>query len=431
MQNNTMTVHEDINVRIPRGMSSLVLGFQSALERIDTLYKLQSESPLSAFEERKIWVEIPKLLLESTSDLSHGQEAIFHNRVLGMKKGIFDLYPITVYSPDKSLMEFVIGKVFLSDSQKQGSYSGAAGIITRRYDETIRIYDSNLERIANTLLVTGDVKVEPVGEKVPDIRCMEVFSLKGGLNLSHKPICVFYSGGEKENLSALSHMTVFINLYVARYKAVTERIAHKYMEDYSLVECLTDDEIAKILLIWLRGHDVGHFTGPDNLSSGMSEFDMDYMILHELKADMTALYSMRCLSEELLAGDGLRKAYTLSIAEMFRYIRRGGFYTHPDTGSALLAFFYFLESGAISLDRNSGKFVIDFDRLELVVEDITKELLKIFTDGNVKKAKEFTAQWGDTASMESGGLTPELRAVYQDNLIPRLIEYNFITTENE
>jgi hypothetical protein len=93
--------------------------------------------------------------------------------------------------------------------------------------------------------------------------------------------------------------------------------------DYSAIENLDDNGIARLLLLWLRGHDTGHFYGVDSLSRRMPELDKIYLILHELKSDLVALYNLRYLADDLLKDDLFIKAYITSIAEMFRYIRRG------------------------------------------------------------------------------------------------------------
>jgi hypothetical protein len=260
------------------------------------------------------------------------------------------------------------------------------------------------------------------------MRCIDVFSLAGELNIRHKPICVFFSGGSIESLSTLSKLTVFINVYVRRFQLISKEIARAYMLDYPVIESIDYEDIAKLLLIWLRGHDLGHFYGEDSLGKRMSELDKNYLILHELKSDMAALYNLRHLADDLLKDDFLVKAYVVTIAEMFRYIRRGRFYNYPDTASAFLTYSYLKQNGSIIFHPEERKFGVDFKKLEADIENLTKEVFKIFAEGNVVHARELVNRWGNIIELGQINFPDELE-VLEDTSIPHFIDFNFITRD--
>jgi len=265
---------------------------------------------------------------------------------------------------------------------------------------------------------------------MPELRCLDVFSLSGGLNTEHKPICVFFSGGARENVSSLSNMTVFINLYQSRFKAITEKIAERYIIGAEgLLSELTVEDTLRLLLTWLRGHDVGHFLGADNLGLVMTEFDMDYMILHELKSDLVSLYNMRHIDSALLKGCTLEQAYLVALSEMLRYIRRGGVYKHPDSGSAYLTYMALKDKGALMYDETTGKLSYDTGRLEEAVKECTATLLELFSNGVASDARAYINRWGELADTDEQGIPrscpEELRMVILDTGIARFIDYNF------
>jgi len=260
------------------------------------------------------------------------------------------------------------------------------------------------------------------------MRCIDAFALSGELNIRHKPICVFFSGNEYDSASALSRLTVFINLYIIRFQIISKQIAKEVISDYSIVETLDYKSIGKLLLIWLRGHDVGHFYGSDLLGEKMSEFDRTYLILHELKSDLISLHNLRYLRDDLLNGNQLNMAYIISIAEMFRYIRRGRFFHYPDSASAFLTYSLFRESGSIKFNSKTKRFNVDFKKLEDDVDDAIYNLLKIFADGNVKEAKKLVNRWGDIRELAEKPLPDEL-GLLEENDIPHYIDFNFITKE--
>jgi len=236
---------------------------------------------------------------------------------------------------------------------------------------------------------------------------------------------VFFSGNEQESTSALSRMTVFINLYIKRFQIISKSIAKKVISDYSIIETLDYHSIGKLLLIWLRGHDIGHFYGIDSLGQKMSELDRAYLILHELKSDFISLHNLRYLRDGLLNGNQLIMAYMISIAEMFRYIRRGRFLNHPDSGSAFLTYSFFKEGGTIKYNKRTKKFLVNFEKLEDDVDDMIYELLKIFADGNVKEARKLVNRWGDIRELGENPAIDELKGL-QSNDIPHYIDFNFV-----
>ena len=406
--------------------------FMASLGLIDGIYTRQRLNELTLSIEKSLWNEITLKLRAGSDSLSGDARARYESDAVTLEKGIFDLYPLVAGSArGKDGMEVIIGKVFSSEGDGESYYSGAAGIENGAFADLLAEYDSCMGRFTEALMTSRGYKGKVFNGELPKVKCLDVFSLAGGLGVRHKPICVFFSGGTKENMSSLSRMTVFINLYAARFKALTEKITLRYIAGAEALAELSSDEAARLLLIWLRGHDAGHFIGTDRLSRVMSEFDSNYMVLHELKSDMIALYNMKHLSDSLLSGGLLHKAYLLTVAEMLRYMRREGFVKHPDTGSAYLAYRHFRDRGAIRHDPWEGKFIVDLEKLEKVVDEFAWDLVRLFADGNETRARGFVNSWGwlgveDTDSLPRG-CPEELRKMIADPDIPRDIEYKFVT----
>jgi hypothetical protein len=360
--------------------------------------------------------------------LSGKEKFDLENRVNVMSRGIYDLFPITLKNNGRDYIDFIVGKIFSLDKDNRRFYCGAVGLVNRSFDRVIEIYDRKLDLFAERLPLSSNSKKFSLNQNVPFMRCVDVFSLAGELNIRHKPICVFFSGGSPEGLSTLSRLTVFINVYVRRFELISREIARVYMSDYPLIEGLDYEEIARLLIIWLRGHDLGHFYGSDLLREKMSQLDKTYLILHELKSDMVSLYSLRHLADDLLKDDLLMKAYVVCIAEMFRYIRRGAFYTYPDTASAFLTYSYLTEHGSVIFHSREKRFEVDFEKLEVDIESLTAEIFDIFAKGDIEHARELVNRWGNLFEIGQIGLPNDLEIV-EDTAIPHFIDFNFITKD--
>lgn len=433
MAETRKTLTEDVRVKLPLNLKGAADVFKETLGLVEGMYKRQLSRELTLSLEKKLWSEVAENLKKGAAGLTGEARSKYEAGAGSLGRGIFDLFPLDARNGDgKEGVQLIIGKVFSPEGDGESYYSGAAGAENRGYDRLILEYDDNMGLFTEALMVSRGYKGKVFQGDLPHIKCLDVFSLAGGLNARHKPICVFFSGGTKENVSSLSHMTVFINLYAARFKALTEKIALRYLAGAEALAELSFEEAARLLLIWLRGHDAGHFIGADRLGRVMSEFDSNYMVLHELKSDMIALYNMKHLSGGLLKGGLLHKAYLLTVAEMLRYMRREGFVKHPDTGSAYLAYRHFRDKGAIRHDPWGGKFIVDVDRLESVVDEFAWDLVRLFADGNETRARGFVNSWGwlgveDTDNLPRG-CPEELRKMIADPELPHEVDYNFVTS---
>lgn len=420
MKRQTITL--DLPIQIPKELSIVSETFVDILTIVDSLYELQMKKDLSIIDERTLWNKIPEAL-----KLAH----ISDDYVQNLKKGIFDLYPISINS-NQEQMDLVLGKVFASEGERISYYSGVAGVVNNNYKVVLDQFDSRLEELCGQLKTSFRNDSGSIKDKAPDIKCIDVFSLAGAFAVAHKPICIFFSGENPENISTLSNMTVFTNLYSARFKALTREIAKKHLLNSASLEGLSDSEISELLLIWLRGHDVGHFIGDDNLGKKLSQFDKDYMILHELKSDIIALSSFKLYRNDLLKDGLAERIYTLTVAEMLRYMRRGHILKYPDSASAYLAWCYFEQAGAIIYDSDTKKFKIDFELLEESLSAFVMELLDMFKDGDVQAARDLVSRYGSLENTDDGDFFPKdcaynLREVLKDTEIGYYIDYNFQT----
>jgi hypothetical protein len=418
----------DVCVNLDGELKETIRSFLRALEYVDALYHIQNTKETSLVLENNLFGRIIETLKKGTLYLSGDEKLSIEKRIESMARCIYDLYPITLRHKGEDYIDLIIGKIFSQDRNNRKSYSGAIGVINKSFDSLIQTYDERIDFFLQKLPIPERYKGSFARENIPIMRCIDVFSLAGELNIKHKPICVFFSGGGSENLSTLSMMTVFINVYVRRFEFISKEIARNYIEGYSTIENLDYETIARLLLLWLRGHDIGHFYGVDSLEKRMPELDKTYLILHELKSDAVALYNLRHLTDDLLKDDLLAKAYMVAISEMFRYIRRGKFYNYADTASAFLEYMYFKESGSIEFDKEAKKFKINFTKLANDIESLNTNLIRIFAEGDIREATEFVNRWGDIKELGQYGLPDEL-GVLEDADIPHYIDLNFVTRD--
>jgi len=88
-------------------------------------------------------------------------------------------------------------------------------------------------------------------------------------------------------------------------------------------------------------------------------------------------------------------------------MRRGNLLHHADGGSAYLAYKYFIQSGAIKVNRQY-MHDIDFKLLSNDIEMLCEELILLFEEGSSLKAVDFVNKLAAFESLTSKELPEEL-----------------------
>ncbi len=425
MNTYKITAVVDISLRIDDASKAPVHCFLQVLRLTEAMHHLQLAGELSTRLENEIFQQMIDLLRLAGQILPEVDRADYLGQVEYISRGIYDLCSLTLNRDGEGYINLILGKIFSYEKDDLTLYSGAVGILNSVYDDLIKEYDSKFRVCLKKSPFKNVAGEFPDKIDFPDMKCIDVFALAGELNQKHKPICVFFSGADNANTSALTKLIVFINLYILRFQCITMAIAKKLLEGYSVIEDLECKEIGELLLIWLRGHDIGHFCGEDNLGKVMTRHEREYLILHELKSDLISLYIMRNIADGVLGGASLSKAYFVAMAEMLRYIRRGRFYNYPDSASAFLTYSYLRERGSMVFNARANRFEIDINKLETDIEEMTFTLLALFAGGDASRARQFIRQWGDLSNLGQRKLPNELASLEAYD-IPYYIDFNFI-----
>ncbi|MGB7291011.1 MAG: hypothetical protein WBD99_02410 [Thermodesulfobacteriota bacterium] len=424
MNSYKITAIVDISLRIDDASKAPVRYFLQVLSFTEAMHYLQLAGELSTRLENEIFQQMIDLLRQGGQNLPEVERADYLAQVESISRGIYDLCSLALERDGEEYLNLILGKIFSYEKDDLTLYSGAVGVANNVYKDLMREYDNKFRVCLKKSPFKNVAEEFPDKLEFPDMKCIDVFALAGELNQKHKPICVFFSGADNANTSALTKLIVFINLYILRFQSITMAIAKKLLDGYSVIEGLEYKQIGELLLIWLRGHDIGHFCGEDKLGKVMTQHQKEYLILHELKSDLISLSIMRYLADSILEGESLSKAYLVSIAEMLRYIRRGRFYNYPDSASAFLTYSYLKEHGSIVFNAESNKFEIDTKKLETNIEEMTFTLLELFAAGDASRAGQFINRWGDLSALGQRKLPDELAYLEADD-IPYYIDINF------
>ena len=144
-------------------------------------------------------------------------------------------------------------------------------------------------------------------------------------------------------------------------------------------------------------HEVAHGLGIKNTINNkgtVRDAHRDlYSTIEENKADILGLQMVRQLVEmgELEQG-ALMDNYVTFMAGIFRSVRFGASSAHGK--SNMLSFYFFEEEGAFSRDAETGRYRVDFEKMQAAVDKLARRILTLQGDGDYDGAQALLAEKG-------------------------------------
>ncbi|KAL0095686.1 hypothetical protein J3Q64DRAFT_1711437 [Phycomyces blakesleeanus] len=190
-------------------------------------------------------------------------------------------------------------------------------------------------------------------------------------------------GGSKLVLIKNVQEGKFVNVLLP---IASQALAHDQME------YLTSDAFTTHILL----HEVCHSNGPHHTLSGAtvrSQLQEFYSAIEEAKADIAGLFAAALLvNHGTIDNVTCQQFWVTFLASAFRSIRFGIQEAHG-LGQAC-QFNYLYEKGGFTCDESTGRFRVDFDKIEQAVSDLTRDILILQGDGNKHIVASFVKRYG-------------------------------------
>ncbi|MEZ4386494.1 MAG: peptidase [Candidatus Krumholzibacteriia bacterium] len=158
-------------------------------------------------------------------------------------------------------------------------------------------------------------------------------------------------------------------------------------------------------------HEMSHGLGPGKLVLDGRETEVrlelkdTYATIEEAKADVMGMWDILKLHEAgrtYFQDDIARRQPVTFLAGLFRSVRFGITEAHGQANA--IQFNYLLEHGAIVHDAATGKFSVDFDRFQPVIELLLNELLVMEARGDYAAAQAMIARYAQMPAVLSEAL---------------------------
>ncbi|MBW2260431.1 MAG: peptidase [Deltaproteobacteria bacterium] len=146
-------------------------------------------------------------------------------------------------------------------------------------------------------------------------------------------------------------------------------------------------------------HEISHSVGPGTIVKEGEKTEVSkeikelYPTIEEAKADTLGMYNSIFLIEKGYFPEDVREnIWVTFMAGTFRSVRFGANEAHGKAN--VIIFNYLVEKGAYIRDEQTGKFAVEFDKIEAAVKDLAHDLLMLEALGDYEGSKAFIEKYG-------------------------------------
>ncbi|MBX3395035.1 MAG: Zn-dependent hydrolase [Phycisphaerae bacterium] len=225
-----------------------------------------------------------------------------------------------------------------------------------------------------------------------DLNAYDVIYYAGDCNAGSKTIAINLPNDEEVQLRKGTRRLQLKNAMRAKFDKILVPIARELIVDEQQKHITFDAFFGNVMF-----HEVAHGLGIKNTVDGKGTV-RDALkelgsALEEGKADILGLYMVTRLFEQKEITDGtLMDNYVTFLAGIFRSVRFGAASAH---GRANMIRFNFFElEGAFSRDAKTGKYRVDFDRMQNAMNALSKRILTLQGDGDYDGVKKLMDDMG-------------------------------------
>ena len=215
---------------------------------------------------------------------------------------------------------------------------------------------------------------------VPGFRVGDLLYCGGEPDGFPKHFAYFLPEDEGIRGARLAKTIVYANVYAAHHEQISKRLAERVF----LSPGLWPEQPLEILLLWFRGHDVGHqLRLPQTSYRALHVVGLETSIaLQEALADVIGYLALTGGPWQVKFDIDRAAAGSVFLAEMLRYVQRGpGLF--PDSDAAFLELSFLHDRGYVRLDAATGRLDWEPDRLHDGVIAIARELTSALLDTDV------------------------------------------------
>jgi hypothetical protein len=285
-----------------------------------------------------------------------------------------------IFAPYETYLDDVLGV--------KTSYGAAVMIRNQTESAKLDTFMKYVPEIQDTLPLPPEDRPSLQGKSTP-MEVMDTPFRAGDLRHGYQAVADNLPNDPRIHQEKGTKKIFFKNFMDARVNYVVLPIGKLLMREDQAALASMDGYFTVVLM-----HEICHALGPAFARTSAGQADIRESIgptfagLEEAKADIVGLLALNWLMEKgVLPREQAPAFYASHVAGIFRTVRFGVAEAHGR--AEMMEFNYFAEQGAITRDPKTGKYAIDFTKMQQAIETLAKELLEIEATGDRNRAEQW------------------------------------------
>ena len=291
-------------------------------------------------------------------------------------------------------LDIVIGPIETYDDELYGYKAAHEGVVLvkdRDWSRRLARYATMLPALQRGIPVADQYKRERPGTD-SDLNAYDVVYVSGQANVGAKTIAINLPNDEEVQLKKGARRLQLKNAMRAKFDRILMPVARELIVDDQQKHVTFDAFFENVMF-----HEVAHGLGIKNTVNGRGTVREALKeragSLEEGKADILGLYMVRQLrTQKDLTTGSMEDNFVSFLASIFRSVRFGAASAH---GRANIAAFNFLQQrGAFSRDSASGRYRVDFARMQEATNALAQTILTLQGNGDYEGVGKFQSDFG-------------------------------------
>ncbi len=291
-------------------------------------------------------------------------------------------------------LDIIIGPIETYEDQLFGykaAYEAYVLIKDKAWSDRLSRFTALLPALQSGLPVAPAYKQEMPGSQ-SDLNAYDVIYYAGEANTGAKTIAINLPNDETVQLEKGTRRLQLKNTMRAKFDNILVPLANELIAVDQVQNITFDAFFANTMF-----HEVAHGLGIKNTVNGKGTvrkaLKEHASAMEEGKADILGLYMITKLFEdgELTDGD-VRDNYVTFMASVFRSVRFGASDAHGKAN--MVRFNFFKELGAFTRDEASGRYSVDFEKMQQAMVQLSDLILTIQGEGDHEAASKLFVQKG-------------------------------------
>ncbi len=278
-------------------------------------------------------------------------------------------------------IDMIVGPIETYEDQTFGykaSHEAYVLVKDMEWSKRLSKYAELLPELQKGLPVDAKYKAETPGTD-SQLAAFDVIYYAGDCNAGSKTIAVNLPNDELVQLEKGTRRSQLKNAMKAKFDKILLPISDMLIDESQRKHITFDAFFANTMF-----HEVAHGLGIKNTINGKGTvreaLKENASALEEGKADILGLYMITKLHETGEIEGDMMDYYTTFMASIFRSVRFGASSAHGKAN--MIRFTFFKEMGAFTQDPQTGFYKIDYDKMQLAMNALSENILKLQGDGN-------------------------------------------------